>query len=493
MFQDQRKVLVTNELKILEGKSKINIFILSGILLLTFIGLGHSLGGLKYLKKRMDNPFTKWVNLSINSSEYAQSDLLQKQFIDKGLRDSLLIDTIRGYKRDAYRLVFQDGINTQFKRSRTIEPEEPLMTEILKKDNIIISNIKENLIDQYGQCWIIIKKEALNDLGFDNNYDKINYLELRLTYEKNRQFSFFIPVVAIVHDLPDYADIIISEHFDALLDSKYEEYQYVDIGTTNIISFLAKSEIKKESINAKLKSDSIQANDITLESFNLNGTEYQKHTVYLTKPVPLNMKFSIIEALTNSFKLRQFHEYECNIGDNLFVQNAQYLAINFYDLKYVRKFRDRVKKEHGFDISLNQVEDKENFALVTRLTLLLAFTLFLVSLTGVMIFIINLLISHFEKIQQNLGTFKAFGLSNDRLIKDYSYITMLFFSKALVWAIIGCLIYWGIAWLIGGKFTLLHWTFALSIIIIFGLVYLFILRFIKFKLQKTPGDLIYSR
>ncbi len=86
-MNDQKRILVQNESKVLEGHKKINTLILAGILLLSFIGLGHSVGGLKELRKRMDNPFTKWVNLPISTSDYKASEDLQKFFMPKNLHD----------------------------------------------------------------------------------------------------------------------------------------------------------------------------------------------------------------------------------------------------------------------------------------------------------------------------------------------------------------------------------------------------------------------
>ena len=165
-MNDHKKILVRNELNVLEGTNKLNIIILAGILFLSFVGLGHSVGGLKYLAKRMDNPFTKWVNLPVNAADYSQSDALQRYFTPKNIRDTFLLDTIRGYKRDAYRFVSPDGKKLQFKRTRTIDLEEALLQEIIKPSNLVFSHIKKNIEAEFGHCWLIVKESALSELGY---------------------------------------------------------------------------------------------------------------------------------------------------------------------------------------------------------------------------------------------------------------------------------------------------------------------------------------
>ena len=490
-MNDQKKILVRNELKVLEGRNKINVMILAGILLLSFIGLGHSIGGLKYLSKRMDNPFTKWVNLPINSAFYDESSDLQRYFASKEIRDTFMLDTIRGYKRDAYRFVSPDGSKIQFKRTRTIDLEEDLLQEIIKPTNLIHSHISDDIESQFGHCWLIVKESVLDELGYTMPLKNIDRIELRQTWAGERSFSLFIPIIAVVKDLPDHVDMIIPEHLDALLDGNFDS-GYVDVSETNNWRFFSDEAITIEKVQNALGSDE-KVSDLVPEKIVLNGAEKNLYTVYMAESKSLSQKFVLFDYLKEEINVSPYHHMECNIGKTLYVKNAQYLAMNFKDLRNVRAFRDRIMDEFGFEITLNQIEDKENFSLVTRLTILLAFILLLVSLSGVIIFIANLLISHFNQIQSNLGTFKAFGLSNKKLLSDYTYITLLFFVRALGLSLILTAVYSSLMLIFNGKFTVLHWSFPAVIVLIFGIIYFIIQKMITKKLSKTPGDLIYNR
>jgi len=495
-MKDQKKILINNETKVLEGRNKINTIILAGILLLSFIGLGHSVGGLKDLQKSMDNPYTKWVNLAIPSTDYKNSNELQNYFQSKRIRDSFFIDTIHGYKRDSYRFVSLDGKKVQYKRSRTIDPGEQLLEEILKPTNMIWNSLKGGLIGDMGNCWIIATKEMADQFSNSENQE-FKYMNINLSWQDDNAFSLYVPLVAIVEDLPDHADFVISEHFDELLDKNIDKTGFVEINETNSWTFLSQKQYNVEDVQPII-GDSMKISSIDAIPWEFNDS-FLLHRVYQESPISLEVKFNLFRALSKRIPIRPYHEYECDIGSYLVTKNAEYLAISFNDLRNVRMFRDFIKGRYGFDISLNQVEDKENFLKVARLTLALAFILFVTSMAGVLIFIVNLLRAHFDKIQGNLGTFKAFGLSNDRLRRDYSYITMLFFGKSIIYAVVGVVGYSilmsiiNIKYILIGKFMLIHWSFPLAILFILVVVYWVIRWIIRTKLSKTPGDLIYNR
>ena len=110
-----------------------------------------------------------------------------------------------------------------------------------------------------------------------------------------------------------------------------------------------------------------------------------------------------------------------------------------------------------------------------------------------------MLSTHFQRIQRNLGTFKAFGISNATLYYIYIIlllkITMFAFAIAFIFAW-GCnallnlltKIENGYNWievLVWQNLLLLLLAIVASIIASYWVA--------KEKLQHTPGDLIYNR
>lgn len=491
-----RHILFKNELAILEGKNKRNIWILALIISIAFIGLGHSLGGLRHLKKRMDNPFTKWVNLPVSKNEYESSANLQKVFENETLKDSFFLENIKGYKRDFYTIADKEGKKTYQFVARTIDPQEQLLQEIIKPSNLIYASFQSfEDIETSQACWVIVKKEMLEKLNFQKLDSTINKLEFRNKYGSvnnvDIEFSHYIPVIAIVQDLPDLVDMVVPEHFNELFFLPKTENEFINISETNKIEFLAKQKRSLSDIAALIDSDSIKVEDISTEQFQLYDTTFHIHEVYLSKALPIEEKLQLVGNLPLSDK-RPYTSYSCDVEEKS-LSNAYYLAFNFSDLSRVRAFREKIKKEFALDISLNQVEDKENFSMVAKLTAILSILLFILSICSVLLFLGNLLLHHIDKISPNLGTFKAFGLSDSDLIQDYNAIIMRFLFRAIIRSFLLVIGYTVIMILIGGNFYLFDWKVGMALMAVIVLVKILVNRIVLSKLKFSPGDLIYNR
>lgn len=489
-------ILIKNELKILEGKNKRNIWILSLIIAVAFIGLGHSLGGLKHLKKRMDNPFTKWVNLPVSKNEYENSAQLQREFEEKSLKDSFFLDNIKGYKRDFYTIADKSGKKTFQCIARTIDPQEQLLEEIIKPSNLVFAGFQSiDEINAPNECWVIIKQEALEKIGLGKQGGAFDKIEIRNKYGSidnvEIEFSHYVPLIAVVNDLPDLVDMVVPEHFNELFFLPKTENLFLNTSETNKIEFLAKNELNKEELEPLINTDSLYVEDVSTESFSLYDSTYFIHEVYLSGALTIEEKLQLVKTLTIPGK-RPYTSYNCD-GEARTVEDAYYLAFNFYDLSRVRAFRDKVKRDYTLDISLNQVEDKENFSMVARLTTILSALLFILSISSVLLFLGNLLLSHIEKISPNLGTFKAFGLSDENLLRDYDTIIQKFLFNSILRSvlIVGC--YNIIMHFINGQFYLFDWKVIVALIFIVLLVKIMVNKVVVNRLKSSPGDLIYNR
>ena len=191
------------------------------------------------------------------------------------------------------------------------------------------------------------------------------------------------------------------------------------------------------------------------------------------------------------------YKTECNVGDYSNLANPHYLAFNFNKLDKVRDFNEFLKTDprFGMEISMDQVEAKENFALVSRLTGLIAIILLGFSILSIVFYINSLLTTHLEGIKNNLGTLKAFGLNNKFLISVYIKIIILFIIISII---IGYLISFGIKMLEVGfsKIPVIDlFDYRIFITMIVILLFSSYISFISIRkiLLKTPGDLIYNR
>lgn len=156
--------------------------------------------------------------------------------------------------------------------------------------------------------------------------------------------------------------------------------------------------------------------------------------------------------------------------------------------------------EYKVDIEMSQVNAKQNFNVVSAMGNILSWAIIVFAIIAIILFVVNLLQSYFQKVKRNLGTFKAFGISNSDLISVYVLImaviimTAVVFSVSITWFIQGGLHICGI--LKDGMFDYLSlWSVkTVFSIIVIVVVSIYTVGAVMHKLLKaTPGDLIYDR
>ena len=183
------------------------------------------------------------------------------------------------------------------------------------------------------------------------------------------------------------------------------------------------------------------------------------------------------------------------------------ITLHFSSIDSIRAFRNYLLTYKEIDISLEQVESRENFNLVSILTSILALALALFTLVSITLYISNVLQSHLEKIKTNLGTFMAFGLYKEFLVKSYTRLTlgMLTTVSVLVLVILVLLdladVPYRVLRLFGKNiktdfneaFTVFSSWLAILIFFILVLAWWRCRKLIRKILRHYPSDLIYNR
>lgn len=493
-MKEALKILRKNELKELSGIKNVNLWVFISILSLTLIGLGHSIGGIKDLSVRMNNPFTNWVNLPIpsNKEDFEKSVQVIEEFNAPSAKARYALDTIIGYKRGFLKLSSFDSKENYYATIRTVSPNEALLSEVL---NNSLSTGEPDISE--NDCWIVLKDDFIRTLGYPEKMNDLEKVEVLLSYNQQSSLSFFIDVVCIVSELPDRVDAIVPEHMYELFFSPFSNTNLIESGKTNRIDILSDFDLEKDNpvLNEILSKYDCEVESVYAEEVDFHPDAKFLNEIYLSSSLELKDKLVISESLVNdvSHGFWPYNSHNCLDDEYRSITAPSNLAFIFNDLSAVREMRNKIKAHYGFEISLNQVEDKENFARITLLTSILSILLFAISLTSIIIYLIKLLISHFDRIQVNLGTFKAFGLENKYLVSSYLHILTLFFLRALVASLLIVIIYSFLIRIIGWKFSLYHWSLPLGLLVIF-IIYYFSSKFVISKrLEKTPGDLIYRR
>ena len=147
-----------------------------------------------------------------------------------------------------------------------------------------------------------------------------------------------------------------------------------------------------------------------------------------------------------------------------------------------------------------QIHAKENFNSVRLMAGVLSWAMIAFAIICILLFIANLLQSYFQRVKRNIGTFKAFGISNRELITVYLIIIAVMVTASMLISLAMVLLVQYMLPVLGilkdgvynylSLFSLKTWC---AILIIFTsslyTVYLLMSRMLK----RTPGDLIYER
>jgi ABC-type antimicrobial peptide transport system permease subunit len=190
------------------------------------------------------------------------------------------------------------------------------------------------------------------------------------------------------------------------------------------------------------------------------------------------------------------------------LKRYDFLSVEFNQehLLKIRDLKNYLFQTQELSIDMAQVEAKENYAFVTKLTIYISISLLVFSVISITLFLSNVLRNHLEKIKMNIGTFKAFGMETSLLKKIYLSICGLFIALSIT---ISLLLSWILGDLIGIRlgliikvlnlepnqsyFELLNYKTPLAILLIF-VISLIVMNWTMNKIFRcNPGDLIYDR
>jgi hypothetical protein len=217
---------------------------------------------------------------------------------------------------------------------------------------------------------------------------------------------------------------------------------------------------------------------------------------YLGYDVWKSVNEKILEAYSEDGVCRvfpyDFREYP--------LQQKAFISVHFKDLDMIREFESYVRESFKVKIEMSQINAKENFNAVSTMGNILSWVIIIFAIVCIILFIVNLLQSYFQKVKRNLGTFKAFGISNRDLISVYVLIMAVIIlvaitvSLSVTWLSQGILQVFGI--LKDDVFAyLMLWsgkTICAVAVIILASVYT-VYAVMHKLLKATPGDLIYDR
>jgi len=472
----------------------------------TLAALGFAIGGYESLAEKLKDPFTNWISLGVDSDFDREARELRTTFnSDAALLDEYKLNKIRPFiveTMQVYREEKGDYVSILGNvpiRFRSIEEDESLKTELLKDKNLIHPALIPLDSMQLGAT-IIAKGETLTKLGYESLED-LKQIKVGFTTSSNNKtvVPVYLNIKAIVKDLPDNADFIISNALMNLLRDTDNDNKFIDRGAQYKFSILVPSvnekmieKLTKES-TFELRGKTIEIRDKDMASFQYYQEPLTLITIYSNQTIPDSLWQEYYESLGCS-SCDRFYDFKIAEGDyDLF--RIGYLAFNFNRLDEVEKLKAYIKNEFGFDLDMKNVIAGDNFAKVAILTLVLSVFLFLFSLFSIVSFIINLLKTHISAISRDLGTLKAFGLKDNVITNTYLKIVLKLFLIASAAGFLICLAFQLVLkkFSLGISFKILSPVVLAAWIVMLGVYFLVSRNTSGNYLDKTPGDLIYNR
>ena len=361
-----------------------------------------------------------------------------------------------------------------------------------------IKDLSKHTFDYKG--WgCIVTKGFLKELGYyQKNQPYISYLK----NIQGEDVFIKIPVEGIIDDLPDYLDMIVGEKL-------YKSFQDIDYWQELITQKYNNNYLRLfvDTSNSKIESKLLKYgfNEIDHNNFS-KGNLYERNN---------------IDSLSKIKILQDFNPFKNNIHEvfDFYRISLSNLNEDFPEDKYVFQFHnDSINKIKDFNkilisqyrdgknflkIDLSIINSKKNFDIIKDLVELLSKAIYFLSLLSIFLYLWNLIVNHINSNKKNLGTLKAFGLSNFTIVGIYSFISITMIVISLMVAFL-------VSFFLGQNImdfltnilnldNLSEMKFLSEeikdLFLIFIVIPTFILVLMIYnKLNgQTPGDLIYER
>ena len=518
-MKEYLQLLAQRESKVVLGKRFFNLWLLTLVLAAMLVSVAFSNGSLLYLSEKMNDPFTNWVDIT---NGYGDSKFKEFTF---ALQEQ---DNMDHYKYANVQSDHYGGFNfygknntIHYLRCRGFENLSSNLVEAILDPTNVVENYaisRDRLIDEsFG---FIITKDAMDKLGYslDSIPAFINYLSysvgadtlgIELIDSKEEQQDKFakapVPVLGVVNRLPGNMDIIASSYFlEQNSNDMTHTFNMNNKDYAKSLVYFVSGDVKKfKELARSLVPDSLSADVVTddeLPSFN----SWKKGQIVNIYPdvneVGLQVYSDIARLITqntNPLEVQRIFKYETS---EYHFPESEYISVNFTSLDSIRAFEKYAKENFNVRIEMSQVNAKENFNDVSLMANILSWAMVVFSIVCIVMFIINMLQSYFQKVKKNIGTFKAFGISSSEMIGVYVAILVLIVFSAMIMALA---FVWGLELILPllgvlkeGEYSYLAlWSgktfWAMTIVMLSTIITVYVVM--SKLLSKTPGDLIYDR
>jgi hypothetical protein len=522
---DFKRLFLRKEGRELLGPGRRNLWVLVGIMFVTFTAIGFANGSLQYLRQKMANPFINWVNIEVPYGKNDQIRSIEAELNQAGMRERFHYGPITGSTGESLPIFDQQRKGAKNARGRTLAHDSPLLEKIMES---YVAGRKQGFAGPYD-FGLIVTRDFLKRFGYPED---ARFISLSFSVEipdsldsspgssRTEEVLTPLPLAAVVEELPDLRDFVCTPYFEGNYAHSTSGNPFHPDNLQHEIHFVLPSEdqayeMKEVLLEALPRLDNPngsslfamepeQLPDLTYDTLWRVGINFLDN-IHRREMDDLLGKLEALPAW-EPFLGTYTRIYAYELSQQYDPYNYDFLSVNFNRLDQVRAFRDTLLSISEIEIDIAQVESKENFNYVSKLTRIISLVLIALSVLGICLFVSHIFQRHLEKIRRNLGTFKAFGLDDSTLIGTYLRLMGMFLLAAMAMALLLSALFG----YLGGMRALLSvlqlslepsqsyyqlldgYTFlAIGLVIGVGMWVLY--RTARRILSRTPGDLINNR
>lgn len=508
-----------------KGKKGGILVMLTVLLFFSLFSVVLGKAGLDYLNYKMNDPFIKWFNIPVSNHSYRHNYVDIKKFFDESATSNeFSFSKSTGSYRALWRFYREQGGGTilAFVQSFNFWEDQDLLNSICAEGNLLydFGDVK-NLTPEKLKDGVIISINLVKDLECDIEDLKNNKIMIQ------DGDNLPLTVLAVVKSLPNRSQVFAENRLVFTLNH-YNESNVS--GSSSYESNELSVYVKADSDDSRVKDE---ISSLLKDEFGLTYGEV------LTSETDLNLlsqnRIITFNNLSEKLDLRARRRISKKLAEDLYPYNAalknqdhsllvphesmvygdpkskDYTAANMFDilsfkiedLSAISAFQDVVLEKYKMELDLSQVEAKENFGVVSFMSVFLILSLVFFAGFAILIYLFNLMKSHLEKISVNLGTFLAFGMPKEFLYKGYlKIIFRLIVSATLLALVFLAVLILGIHLsmstlnlpeFLGYMEVFSNGWLWLAIAVFAGVSFVLFRNLLKSFLSCPPGDLIYNR
>jgi hypothetical protein len=396
---------------------------------------------------------------------------------------------------------------------RTIAHDDPIMEKVLAPKSNLIRGKGFQSESDYG---MIVTREFLRKFHYP---DDAPFIQMYISDYSDSVFSIPLPVRAVVKELPGINQFAVTPYFDYQRFRNQNNKPFYPANLNKVICYSELDENRAYELYDSISSffqkhPELEFSTTMPKNVDISLSPGYKIISTAYTDVSYNQIDSIFNLLAESDELEKFTVYQMHDYPDKFSMmpsyldyGFDYLTINFKNFDKIKAFKDFLyrKYEGKLILDMAQVDTRNNYNLISKLTRILSFILICFCLLSIGLFISNTLTKHLDKIKKNIGTFMAFGISNKILSQIYLDIVFVFITAANLGALALSLLLgqtgffsWTLRLFekdmeVNKYFNLFDWWTLVALILIFLISYVALIITTNRLIKRTPGDLIYER